>query len=323
MWRVTMSSVSAKKYSTQATTTHIRIGEGEIRAPSISHQDLVNLKFVRLTKTAEDAVRDLLGVFLELFDGFCVRSTGFVTCVSVVVILVNDKAAMEAESMPPPAEWGQFPQSFWSEMNHKEGTWSWEESGACQQMAVEIKINMRTMAFLQDWFRHFSSPDSGHHLRRQGRLLWSFSSHFSNLWILQSRPHRLLRARHICIHSDIQSAGGRDTSALTKFPARSVSSVDRAQQDVSHHFLRESWLGTIRCLGYAGRKRKLTLRRGSKISSLTSMIPKRKTSFWSISDNLWISCEPTYPSRYKFSLRSTSGKEDGIPVSALRHRARL
>ena len=80
--------------------------------PRDGHQDLVNLKLVRLTKTAEDAVGNLLRVLLELLDGFCVGGTGFVTCVSVVVILVNDKAAMEAESMPLPAEWGQFPQSF-------------------------------------------------------------------------------------------------------------------------------------------------------------------------------------------------------------------
>ncbi|KAB8200272.1 major facilitator superfamily domain-containing protein [Aspergillus parasiticus] len=89
-------------------TTDIGICETKVRTPCIRQHDFVDFKSVRLAKTAKDTIRDFLRLFLELSDGGGISRTRFVTGISVNVVLVNHKAAVEAKGVPPLAEWGEL-----------------------------------------------------------------------------------------------------------------------------------------------------------------------------------------------------------------------
>ncbi|KAE8340295.1 hypothetical protein BDV24DRAFT_175380 [Aspergillus arachidicola] len=98
MGSIPMSSVTAEEHTAMSITTDIGICKTKVVTPCIRQHDFVDFKSVRLAETAKDTIRDFLRMFLELSDGG----------ISVNVVFVNHKAAVEVKGVPPLAEWGEL-----------------------------------------------------------------------------------------------------------------------------------------------------------------------------------------------------------------------
>ena len=162
--------------------------------------------------------------------------------------------------------------------------------------------------FPSRWFRRYSSHGSDHRLCRQNRLPWSYSFYSSNLWVLQTRPHHLLRAGHVYIHNDILVAGGKTFLLWQSF-----------QHNLWGTIISRGTFGWVQSIIWVTMEWNVSLLLIAETRCLPQLAwyPYIRTSVEAY--RVGLKCERTYPSRDNLSLRSIRGKEDGIPDCALRH----